>query len=148
MVSFNRLKNGRKFYLAQARPPFISGKNRIRKIREKSGFENPGIFDQIFVTVHRNGLIYEVKQRFFEFFINFDVFKIAISSTKNIPMLKFVKNYLNQEIWDHINQKSQNFSYTFQGLSPSVRRTSFRLSNCHSITFVNMESYVMLCVNI
>ena len=33
---------------------FFLGKNRIQKIREKSGFNILSIFDQILVTVHRN----------------------------------------------------------------------------------------------
>ena len=37
----------------------IQGKNRIRKIREKSGYKNPGIFDQILVNIHRNGFIFD-----------------------------------------------------------------------------------------
>ena len=41
---------------------FFPGKNRIRKIREKSGCKNPGNFDQILVTLDRNGLICEENQ--------------------------------------------------------------------------------------
>ena len=64
------------------------GKNRIRKIREKSGYKNQGIFDQILVTVYKNGQIFEEQSFFLEIFTNFDVFKIAISPSKNIAMLK------------------------------------------------------------
>ena len=39
---------------------FFPGKNRIRKIREKSGYKNPGIFDKILVNTHRNGLIFAI----------------------------------------------------------------------------------------
>ena len=42
---------------------FFPGKNRIRKIREKSGYKNPDIFDQILVTLDRNGLICEEKPK-------------------------------------------------------------------------------------
>ena len=74
---------------------FVPGKNRIRKIREKSGSEKPDIFDQILVNVHRNELIYEVQQRFFGIFNKFDVFKIAISPTKRIAIIKSVYFCLN-----------------------------------------------------
>ena len=74
---------------------FFPGKNQIRKIREKSGSENPDIFDQILVNVHRNELIYEVQPRFFGIFNKFDVFKIAISPTKRIAIQKFVYFHLN-----------------------------------------------------
>ena len=74
---------------------FVPGKNRIRKIREKSGSEKPDIFDQILVNVHRNELIYEVQPRFFGNFNKFDVFKIAISPTKRIAILKSVYFCLN-----------------------------------------------------
>ena len=67
---------------------FVPGKNRIRKIREKSGSVISGIFDQILVTVYENGQIFEEQRFFFEIFTNFDVFKIAISPSKNIAMLK------------------------------------------------------------
>ena len=66
----------------------IPGKNRIRKIREKSGSVISGIFDQILVTVYENGQIFEEQRFFLEIFTNFDVFKIAISPSKNIAMLK------------------------------------------------------------
>ena len=42
---------------------FFPDKNRIRKIREKSGYEIPGIFDQTLVNIHRNGLISVGKQK-------------------------------------------------------------------------------------
>ena len=67
---------------------FFPGKNRIRKIREKSGSVISGIFDQILVTVYENGQIFEEQRFFLEIFTNFDVFKIAISPSKNIAMLK------------------------------------------------------------
>ena len=66
----------------------ILGKNRIRKIREKSGSVISGIFDQILVTVYKNGQIFEEQRFFLEIFTNFDVFKIAISPSKNITILK------------------------------------------------------------
>ena len=34
---------------------FVPGKNRIRKIREKSGYEIPGIFGQILLFEHTLG---------------------------------------------------------------------------------------------
>ena len=74
---------------------FVPGKNRIRKIREKSGSENQDIFDQILVNVHSNELIYEVQPRFFGIFNKFDVFKILISPTKRIAIQKSVYFYLN-----------------------------------------------------
>ena len=64
------------------------GKNRIRKIREKSGSVISGIFDQILVTVYENGQIFEEQRFFLENFTNFDVSKVAISPSKNIAMLK------------------------------------------------------------
>ena len=64
------------------------GKNRIRKIWEKSGSVISGIFDQILVTVYKNGQIFEEQKFFLEIFTNFDVFRIAISPSKNIAMLK------------------------------------------------------------
>ena len=67
---------------------FFSGKNRIREIREKSGSVISGIFDQILVTVYKNGQIFEEQRFFLEIFTNFDVFKITISPSKNIAMLK------------------------------------------------------------
>ena len=67
---------------------FFSGKNRIREIREKSGSVISGIFDQILVTVYKNGQIFEEQRFFLEIFTNFDVFKIAISPSKNNAMLK------------------------------------------------------------
>ena len=39
---------------------FFPGKNRIRKIREKSGTLIPDIFDRILLNAHRKGLIYEI----------------------------------------------------------------------------------------
>ena len=71
------------------------GKNRIREIREKSGSVISGIFDQILVTVHKNGQIFEEQRFFLGIFTNFDVFKIAISLSKNIAMLKSFQIYLN-----------------------------------------------------
>ena len=71
--------------LAQQKNP---GKNRIRKIREKSGSVISGIFDQILFTVYKNGQIFEEQRFFLEIFTNFDVFKIAISPSKDIAMLK------------------------------------------------------------
>ena len=59
------------------------GKNRIRKIREKSGSVISGIFDQILVTVYKNRQIFEEQSFFLEICTNFDVFKIAISLSKN-----------------------------------------------------------------
>ena len=67
---------------------FFRGKNRIQKIREKSGSEISGTFDQILVTVYKNGQIFEEQRFFLEIFTNFDVFEIAISPSKNITMLK------------------------------------------------------------
>ena len=67
---------------------FFPGKNRIRKIQEKSGSEISFIFDQILVMVYKNGLIFEEQRFFFEICTNFDVFKIAISLSKIIAMLK------------------------------------------------------------
>ena len=58
---------------------FFPGKNRIRKIREKSGYEIPGYFNQILVNVHRNSLIFEIKQKYFEIFTKFSIFKIETS---------------------------------------------------------------------
>ena len=43
---------------AQGKNP---GKNRIWKIREKSGYKNPSIFGQILDILGRNGLICEEK---------------------------------------------------------------------------------------
>ena len=74
---------------------FFPGKNRIRKIREKSGSVISGIFDQILVTVYENGQIFEEQRFFLENFTNFDVSKVAISPSKNIAMLKPFKIYLN-----------------------------------------------------
>ena len=88
MILSRGLWNGQEFDLAQVRALFFSGKNRIREIWEKSGFVISGIFDQILITVYKNGQIF-VEQRFFlEIFTNFDVFKIAIWPSKNIAMLK------------------------------------------------------------
>ena len=67
---------------------FFPGKNRIRKIREKSGSVISGIFDQILVTVYENGQIFEEQRFFLEIFTNFDVSKIAISPSKNVAVLK------------------------------------------------------------
>ena len=64
------------------------GKNRIRKIREKSGSVISGIFDQILVTVYENGQIFEEQRFFLEILTNFDVFEIANSPSKNNPILK------------------------------------------------------------
>ena len=58
---------------------FFQGKNRIRKIREKSGYEIPGYFNQILVNVQRNRLIFEIKQKYFEIFPKLSIFKIEIS---------------------------------------------------------------------
>ena len=66
----------------------IPGKNRIRKIREKSGSGISGIFDQILVTVYKNGQIFEEQRFFLEIFTNFDVSKITILPSKDIAMLK------------------------------------------------------------
>ena len=67
---------------------FFLGKNRIQKIREKSGSKISGIFDQILVIIYKNGQIFEKQRNFFEIFTNFAVFKIVISQSKNIAMLK------------------------------------------------------------
>ena len=64
------------------------GKIRIWEIQEKSESVISGIFDQILVTVYKNGQIFEEQRFFLEIFTNFDVFKIAISPSKNIAMLK------------------------------------------------------------
>ena len=61
---------------------FFPGKNRIRKIREKSGYEILAISDQILLYEHTKMLFYEKMLKFFENFNNFDVFEIAISPTK------------------------------------------------------------------
>ena len=58
---------------------FFPGKNRIRKIREKSGSEISGIFDQILVIIYKNGQIFEKQRNFFEIFTNFAVYKTVIS---------------------------------------------------------------------
>ena len=64
------------------------GKNWIREIREKSGSVISGIFDQILITVYKNGQIFEEQRFFLEIFTNFDVFEIANSPSKNNPILK------------------------------------------------------------
>ena len=69
---------------------FFPGKNRIRKIREKSGSVISGIFDQILVTVYENGQIFEEQRFFLEIFTNFDVFKIAIFQPTIVTMNKYV----------------------------------------------------------
>ena len=61
---------------------FFREKNRIRKIREKSGYKNPGIFDQILNNIHHFGLISEAKQKFSVIFTNLSIFGIEISETK------------------------------------------------------------------
>ena len=61
---------------------FFPGKNRIRKIREKSGYEILAISDQILLYEHTKMLFYEKMLIFFENFNNFDDFEIAISPTK------------------------------------------------------------------
>ena len=57
----------------------IPEKNRIRKIREKSGYKIHEIFDQILVIAHRKGLIYEMKPKYFEIFTELINFKIEFS---------------------------------------------------------------------
>ena len=41
----------------------IPGKNRIRKIREKSGYEILAIFDQILLFEHTNGIQYKPERK-------------------------------------------------------------------------------------
>ena len=56
----------------------IPGKNRIRKIREKSGFEIPAIFDQILRMEYIKYSFMVKLGSFFAIFADFDIFKIAI----------------------------------------------------------------------
>ena len=51
--------NGENFDLPQPPSLFFPGKNQIQKIREKSGSEISGIFDQILVIIYKNGQIFE-----------------------------------------------------------------------------------------
>ena len=69
---------------------FFPGKNRIRKIREKSGYEIPGIFGQILLFEHTLECYMNQRKIFFVIFNNFDVFKIAIFQPTNITMNKYV----------------------------------------------------------
>ena len=78
----------KKLTLHKSAHSFFSGKNRIREIREKSGSVISGIFDQILVTVYKNGQIFEEQRFFLEIFTNFDVFEIANSPSKNNSILK------------------------------------------------------------
>ena len=52
-------KMGKSLTSRKSAHSFFPGKNRIRKIREKSGYKNPGIFDQILVNIHKTCYIYE-----------------------------------------------------------------------------------------
>ena len=56
----------------------IPGKNRIRKIREKSGFEIPAIFDQILIMEYIKYSFMVKLGSFFAIFADFDISKIAI----------------------------------------------------------------------
>ena len=67
---------------------FFPGKNRIRKIWEKSGYEILGNFSQILVNVHRIGLIFEIKQKYFEIFAKLSIFKFEISKAKHSNFIK------------------------------------------------------------
>ena len=57
---------------------FVPVKNRIRKIREKSGFEIPAIFDQILRMEYLKYSFMVKLGSFFAIFADFDIFKIAI----------------------------------------------------------------------
>ena len=67
---------------------FVPGKNWIRKIREKSGFEIPANFDQILGTIHRKESIYEVIKKYFEIFIRLNIFDFEIFKTKCTNSIK------------------------------------------------------------
>ena len=69
----------------------IPGKNRIRKIREKSGFEIQAILDKILRMVYIKYSFMVKLGSFYEIFADFDIFKIAIcrvlctNSWKSLP---------------------------------------------------------------
>ena len=69
---------------------FFPGKNRIRKIREKSGYQIPRIFGQILLFDHSKWMIYKSSKFFFVIFNNFEVFKIVISQPTNVTMKRQV----------------------------------------------------------
>ena len=69
---------------------FFPGKNRIRKIREKSGYEIPWIFGQKLLFDHSKWMYMNNSKFFFVIFNNYDVFEIAIFPPTNVIMEKFV----------------------------------------------------------
>ena len=73
---------------AQVCALFFSGKKPDPENPEKSGYEIPAIFDQILVNVHRKGLIYEVKPKYFVIFTKLNIFDFEISETKRTKSIK------------------------------------------------------------
>ena len=78
MIFMCEVWNGQEFDLPQPPPLFFSEKKPDPENPEKSGSKNLDIFDEILINVHRIGLIYEIKPRYFEIFTKSSIFKIEI----------------------------------------------------------------------
>ena len=77
----------------------ISGKNRIRKIREKSGFKKLAIFYQILRMEYiKNSFMVKLRS-FFAIFANLDNFEIEISESIFMNSIKFLQIYISHKIW-------------------------------------------------
>ena len=83
---------------------FVPGKNRIRKIREKSGFENPAIFDQILRMEYIKYSFMVKLGSFFAIFANFDFFETEISESIFMNSIKFRQICISHEIWIYTTQ--------------------------------------------
>ena len=83
---------------------FFPGKNRIRKIREKSGFEIPAIFDQILRMEYIKYSFMVKLGSFFAIFANFDFFETEISESIFMNSIKFRQICISHEIWIYTTQ--------------------------------------------
>ena len=82
----------------------IPGKNQIRKIREKSGFEIPAIFDQILRMEYLKYSFMVKLGSFFAIFANFDIFETEISESIFMNSIKFRQICISHEIWIYTTQ--------------------------------------------
>ena len=98
-------------------------------VRKKIDNEILGIFEQILLYECTKVMKFIIEQKKFEILSNFDIFKIEISLSKIIAILKSVQICLNQKIWDHISQKTRFLKFTFRRVSPCVlcKSNSFRI---------------------
>ena len=82
----------------------IPGKNQIWKIREKSGFKIPAIFDQILRMEYIKYSFMVKLGSFFAIFANFDIFETEISQSIFMNSIKFRQICISHEIWIYTTQ--------------------------------------------